>query len=157
MQIRHAAPGDAAPVAEIYNPYVTDTCITFETEPVTAAEMATRIRETADAGLPWLVAIDQGSLVGFAYASRWKGRCAYRYSVESTVYLSPSGMGKHIWHAMYHALVDRFSGLCIHTEIAGIALQNERSIALHERIRYEPVARIVQVEFKHDRWIDVGY
>src|SRR5690606_36636287 len=82
MQIRHAAPGDAAPVAEIYNPYVTDTCITFATEPVTAAEMATRIRETADAGLPWLVAIDQGSLVGDAYASRWKGRCAYRYSVE---------------------------------------------------------------------------
>lgn len=157
MQIRHAAPGDAVPVAEIYNPYVTDTCITFETEPVTAAEMATRIRETADAGLPWLVAIDQGSLVGYAYASRWKGRCAYRYSVESTVYLSPSGMGKRIGHALYQALVDRLRSQGIHTVIGGIALPNERSIALHERMGFQQVARFGQVGFKHDRWIDVGY
>lgn len=157
MQIRLAVPGDAVHVADIYNVYVADTCITFETEPVTATEMAARIRETADAGLPWLVAIDQDSLVGYAYASKWKGRCAYRYSVESTVYLSPSSMGQRIGRSLYQALLDQLRSQGIHTVIGGIALPNERSIALHERLGFRQVARFGQVGFKQDRWIDVGY
>src|SRR5690606_41390668 len=79
MQIRSATPEDAAAIAAIYNPYVAGTCITFETEPVATAEMAARISETLDGGLPWLVAEEAGTILGYAHASRWKGRCAYRY------------------------------------------------------------------------------
>ena len=78
MDIRNATPEDAAAIAAIYNPYVADSCITFETEPVTAGEMAARISETKAADLPWLLAIADDEVLGYAYASRWKGRCAYR-------------------------------------------------------------------------------
>ena len=86
--VRYAHREDGAALARIYNHYVQHTCITFETDPVTAEDMAGRIHETLDAGLPWLLAEgpDRAPL-GYAYASRWKGRCAYRHTVESTVYL----------------------------------------------------------------------
>src|SRR4249919_73327 len=90
MHIRPAEHADAAAVAAIYNHYVATTCITFETEPVSPDDMAGRIGEAREATLPWLVAVDGDAIVGYAYASKWKGRCAYRYSVESTVYLDPA-------------------------------------------------------------------
>lgn len=156
MPIRSATPEDAAAVAAIYNPYVAGTCITFETEPVAAAEMATRISETLDAGLPWLVAED-GAILGYAHASRWKGRCAYRYSVETTVYLDQAHTGRGLGRALYTGLLEKLRAAGLHTAIGGIALPNEASVALHERLGFENVARFREVGFKQDRWIDVGY
>ena len=157
MDIRDATPDDAPAIAAIYNPYVANTCITFETDAVSSEDMRTRIVEAGDAHLPWLVAIDDGALVGYAYASRWKGRCAYRHSAESTVYLDASSKGKGIGHALYTALLERLRQRGIHAVIGGIALPNEASIALHERLGFEKVAHFKQVGFKQDRWIDVGY
>ena len=87
--IRSAAPADAGAVARVYNHYIADTIITFEEEPVSAGEMAERIREVQSAELPWLVAVREEEILGFAYAGKWKGRCAYKFSVETTVYLDP--------------------------------------------------------------------
>ena len=157
MVIRNATMDDAAAIAAIYNPYVANTCITFETAPVSAQEMRTRIAEADDAQLPWLVATRAGAVVGYAYASRWKGRCAYRHSVESTVYLDPSSQGQGIGRALYAALLDRLRARDMHAVIGGIALPNDASIALHERLGFEKVAHFRQVGFKQDRWIDVGY
>ncbi|WP_447730116.1 arsinothricin resistance N-acetyltransferase ArsN1 family B [Pseudoxanthomonas suwonensis] len=157
MQIRSATPEDAAAIAAIYNPYVAGTCITFETEPVAAAEMATRISETLDGGLPWLVAEEAGTILGYAHASRWKGRCAYRYSVETTVYLDQARTGRGIGKALYSPLLDGLRKAGLHAAIGGIALPNEASVALHERLGFQNVARFREVGFKQDRWVDVGY
>ncbi len=157
MSIRMATVEDAAAIAAIYNPYVADTCITFETEPVQAAGMAARITEVLDAGLPWLLAADAAGAAGFAYASKWKGRCAYRFSVESTVYLHRDHTGRGIGRALYGRLLEEIRARRMHAVIGGIALPNAASIALHERLGFRKVAHFEQVGYKQDRWVDVGY
>ncbi len=157
MSIRMATVEDAAAIAAIYNPYVADTCITFETEPVQAAGMAARITEVLDAGLPWLLAEDAAGAAGFAYASKWKGRCAYRFSVESTVYLHRDHTGRGIGRALYGRLLEEIRARRMHAVIGGIALPNAASIALHERLGFRKVAHFEQVGYKQDRWVDVGY
>ena len=107
MDIRPAAPRDATAIAAIYNHYVAHTCITFETDAVTDADMAQRIDEVQRAELPWLVAVQDDDVLGYAYASKWKGRCAYRFSVESTVYLDPARTGQGIGKPLYAALIER--------------------------------------------------
>jgi len=157
LDIRPATASDAGAVAAIYNPYVADSVITFETEAVTTGEMATRIADVRSANLPWLVAVDGDRIIGYAYASKWKGRCAYRYAVESTVYLDAARHGRGIGKALYVALIDELRSRSMHTVIGGIALPNPASVALHERLGFQNVALFKQVGFKHDRWIDVGY
>lgn len=92
--IRHAALHDASAVADIYNHYIESTAITFEETPLQAAEIAARIQHVQAAGLPWLVALEGNALTGYAYATKWKERSAYRFTVETTVYVAPNGHGK---------------------------------------------------------------
>ena len=155
--IRSVRESDAADITAIYSPYVLGTCITFETEPVRVPEMAQRIAETLESSLPWLVAEVSGQVVGYAYASKWKGRCAYRYSVESTVYLAPAHTGKGLGLRLYAALIDAIRACSMHAVIGGIALPNASSVGLHERLGFKKVAHFEQVGFKQDRWVDVGY
>ena len=155
--IRPAAATDATDVARIYNHYVLTTSITFETEAVASSEMAQRIGEIAAASLPWFVAEADGRVIGYAYASRWKGRCAYRYSVEVTAYIDHESTGRGIGTALYTALLAALRGQSMHAAMGGIALPNEQSVALHERFGFKKVAHFAQVGFKFDQWIDVGY
>jgi len=157
VSIRTAAASDAAQIAAIYNHYIAATCITFETEPVTVEDMAQRIRETLDLSLPWLVAEEGGTIGGYAYASKWKGRCAYRYSVEATIYLDPEWTGKGLGVALYTALIDAIKAASIRSVIGGIALPNDASIRLHERLGFKKVGHFEKVGFKNDQWVDVGY
>lgn len=154
--LRNATTDDAAQICEIYNHYVLQTPITFEEQPVTPDDMVHRIRETMES-LPWLVWEEDGRLLGFCYASKWKGRCAYRYSAESTVYLHPASVAHGIGSQLYHALLTDLRGRQIHTVIGGIALPNEASVALHERFGFEKIAHFKEVGRKFDEWIDVGY
>jgi phosphinothricin acetyltransferase len=119
--------------------------------------MAARIREVTAAGLPWVVAELNGRVVGYAYASQWKGRCAYRFSVESSVYVDAKHTGQGIGSELYDALLGRLRGGKTHVVIGGIALPNEGSVALHERFGFRKVAHFNEVGFKFERWIDVGY
>jgi L-amino acid N-acyltransferase YncA len=155
--VRPAAPTDADTLARIYNYYVSSTIITFEEDPIDAAEVARRMDEVAAAKLPWFVAERDGDVVGFAYASKWKGRCAYRYSVETTVYLDPACTRQGLGSLLYGALVPALKDAGLHAAIGGIALPNEASIALHERFGFEQSAHFKEVGFKFGRWIDVGY
>lgn len=157
LAIRPGQDGDAAVLARIYNHYVAHTCVTFETEQVVAAEMARRAVDTASDGLPWLVACRAGEVAGYAYASKWKGRCAYRYTAEVTVYLDPAMTGQGIGRVLYDALVEDLRARGMRTAIGGIALPNDPSIRLHERLGFRKVAHFEQVGFKQGRWIDVGY
>ncbi|WP_334313366.1 GNAT family N-acetyltransferase [Psychrosphaera algicola] len=119
--------------------------------------MVARIDECKTNGLPWFVAIDENQIIGYCYASKWKGRCAYRYSVEATVYLSPTATSKGWGTQLYNQLLSQLTEQGIHAVVCGIALPNDASIALHEKFGMEKVAHFKQVGRKFDTWIDVGY
>lgn len=154
--IRSATIEDARILCEIYNHYVANTAITFEEEPVSMIEMQNRITETLSR-LPWVVSEEQGVVQGYAYASPWKGRCAYRFSVECTVYVDRHHVGKGIGRQLYEALIQRLRELSFRSVIGGIALPNAASVALHEKMGFEKVAHFKEVGWKMDRWVDVGY
>ena len=156
-RIRPALAEDAGRIAAIYNHYIAESCITFETEPVSEADMATRIRDTLAVPLPWLVAEDSGHVAGYAYASKWKGRCAYRFAVETTIYLDPDTTGDGLGTKLYAELVDAVRAASMTTAIGGIALPNDASIRLHERLGFRKVGHFERVGYKHDTWVDVGY
>lgn len=155
--IRPATPADAAAIVAIYNPYVAATTITFEEDPVAEADMAQRVADVAAAGLPWLVAELEGKLVGYAYATRWRVRPAYRHSVESTVYVDGARTGQGVGRALYAALLDALRGRGLHLVIGGIALPNAASVGVHEALGFRKVAHFAEVGKKFGRWIDVGY
>ena len=154
--IRPATTADAAAICAIYNHYVLETTITFEEAPVPPAEMEARIRETLQS-LPWLIWEDDASIHGFAYASKWKGRCAYRHTAEVTIYLDPKSTGRGLGLQLYQSLLTDLRQRSLHAVIGGIALPNAASIALHERLGFRKVAHFEQVGWKFNRWIDVGY
>jgi L-amino acid N-acyltransferase YncA len=154
--IRACKAEDAAAIAEIYNHYVRETVITFEETPVAADEMARRIADVS-ARFPWLVWDGGGAVVGWAYASAWKSRSAYRFSVESTVYVAASSQGRGIGAELYRALLAELKASGFHSVVGGIALPNPASIALHEKLGFKKIAQFVEVGRKFDRWIDVAY
>ena len=155
--IRAASPEDAEAIARIYGHYVRESVVTFETEPPAASEIAGRMVEVAESGLPWLTAKVDGVLVGYAYATRWRTRAAYRFAVEITVYLDPDHIGRGLGTALYQRLFEELRKAGIHTAIGGIALPNPGSIALHEKMGLKKVAHFAEVGQKFGRWVDVGY
>ncbi len=155
--IRSATPADAEAIARIYNHYVTDTIVTFEEEVVPSSEIARRIAEVQSASLPWLVAELHARAVGYAYAGTWKGRSAYRFTVEATVYLDPAHTGRGLGSRLFGELLPILRERGVHSVIGGVALPNAASVALLEKFGLKKVAHFEEVGFKFGRWIDVGY
>jgi phosphinothricin acetyltransferase len=154
--LRDASAADADAITAIYNHYVATTTISMENDPVSSGDMASRIAGIRDAGLPWLVLVEDGRLCGYAYASQWRARPGYRHAVESSVYIDPALRGRGHGLALYRALLARLDGR-FHTVIGGIALPNAASIALHERLGFRQVACFHEVGHKFGGWVDVGY
>ena len=154
--IRTCLPTDAAAVCEIYNHYVRDTVVTFEETPPAVAEMAQRIAEIG-AQFPWLVLEDAGVVIGYAYASTWKTRSAYRFAVESTIYLAPQSTGRGRGFGLYAALLADLRRRNFHSVIGGIALPNPASVSLHEKLGFKKIGSFTEVGWKFERWVDVGY
>lgn len=155
--IRSVEPSDASQLADIYNFYVKNSLITFEENSVLAEDMAQRITNINSANLPWLVAQDKDLILGYAYASKWKDRSTYGRSVEVTVYLTSTVTGQGWGNKLYQALFEQLQTRSIHAVMAGIALPNEASIALHEKFGMQKVAHFSEVGRKFDQWVDVGY
>jgi len=155
--LRPATPADAAAIAAIYNHYVTHTVVTFEEEEISAKEMAQRITEVQGAGRPWFVWEEKGQVLGYSYASGWKSRCSYRFSLETTVYLDKDATGRGLGTKLYSALIDALRSSQTHALIGGIALPNAGSVALHEKLGFVKIGQFKQVGWKFDQWIDVGY
>ncbi|PNS08681.1 arsinothricin resistance N-acetyltransferase ArsN1 family B [Solilutibacter silvestris] len=155
--IRDAVDGDATIIAAIYNAHVRDTIVTFELEDVAAEEMARRIAQVQSLGLPWLVAQEDGVVIGYAYAGRWKARAAYARTVESSIYLADAACGRGLGKRLYAVLIERLRALGIHAVIGGVSLPNAVSVALHEGLGFTPVGAFREVGWKFGRWIDVGY
>jgi L-amino acid N-acyltransferase YncA len=154
--IRSVNVEDAKSICEIYNHYVLNTTVTFEESAIAIEEMQNRIKDVTS-HLPWYVAEEQGRLVGYAYATKWKARSAYRFSVESTVYVHHELVGKGIGKQLYQALISELRTRSLHCVLGGIALPNEASIALHEKMGFVKTAQIKEVGRKFDQWLDVGY
>ncbi|MDZ7632135.1 MAG: arsinothricin resistance N-acetyltransferase ArsN1 family B [Gemmatimonadaceae bacterium] len=156
-EIRHVLDTDTAALAAIYNHFVTDTIVTFEETPITGDEMLRRVQVVRAAMLPWLVAMVDGRVAGYAYASKWKERIGYRHSVESTVYLAPTIAGRGVGSALYDRLFATLAERGVHAVMGGIALPNDASVALHEKFGMRKVAHFTAVGYKFGAWIDVGY
>jgi L-amino acid N-acyltransferase YncA len=155
--LRTATPADAAAIAAIYNHYVLHTIVTFEEEPVTAAEIAARIREVQDAGIPWFVWEENCRVLGYTYASKWKSRCSFRYSLETTVYLDQHATGRGLGRKLYTPLIEALRTQKYHALIGGISIPNPASIALHEKLGFQKIGHFKEVGWKFNQWIDVGY
>jgi len=156
--IRVAQQQDAKAICDIYNHYITNTVITFEEEAVSSEEMLNRIGKVQSAGLPWFIAEDgSGNVIGYAYASKWRERFSYRFSVEVTVYLSIEHGGKGLGTLLYEELFKQLKAINIHSVIGGITLPNEASVAIHEKFAMKKVAHFSEVGLKFGQWLDVGY
>jgi L-amino acid N-acyltransferase YncA len=156
MPIRLAALADAAAIAAIYNHYVQTTTITFEEQAVHIDEMARRI-ENVGATLPWYVFERDGAVIAYAYATPWRVRSAYRFSVESSVYVSPGVPRQGIGSQLYKVLIEDLRARGMQVVLGGIAQPNTASVRLHESLGFEKVAHFKRVGRKFGQWVDVGY
>jgi phosphinothricin acetyltransferase len=154
--IRQVKDSDAEAMCCIYNKYITGTRITFEETPLRAGEMVSRIKNITQ-NYPWLVYEDNGKIIGYTYASRWKDRSAYRYSVETGIYIDSDYLGKGIGSLLKAELLKALKEKSIHSVICGIALPNQASIALCEKYGFKKIAHFKEVGYKLDEWVDVGY
>lgn len=154
--IRTATPQDAKQVCNIYNHYVDSTIITFEEEHVTPAEMEKRMLEIMPL-YPYLVYEANNEIMGYAYANAWKERSAYRFTVETTVYLKHNAVGKGLGTLLYKELLGMFDPQEVHAVIGVISLPNNKSVQLHEKLGFKKVAHFTEVGYKFEQWIDVGY
>ena len=156
MEIRHATVEDAQGIADIYNYYIQNTHHTFETEPIDAAEMKERIEEFSKT-FPFLVADEDDMIHGYAFATHFRTKHAYDYSVEVLIYVRNESKQRKIGTQLYNKLFDLLADTNIHAIVASIALPNDPSIRFHERLGFEKVAHFREVGYKLGRWIDVGY
>jgi phosphinothricin acetyltransferase len=154
--IRSARAADAAAIASIYNWYVEHTTVTFEEEPVTAAAMAERIAGVL-AAHDWLVLERGGELLGYAYAGRYHARAAYRHATESTIYLRHGLEGQGLGTKLYTELVARTLGRGYRHLVGVVALPNEASVRLHEKLGFVKVGHFARIGRKFERWVDVGH
>jgi phosphinothricin acetyltransferase len=160
IAIRAATPDDAATIAAIYAPYVLAGTVSFESEAPDAGQMRQRIA-ASDGLYPWLVAApgagDDAAVGGYAYASRFRDRPAYRYVVETSVYLSGSVQGQGVGRLLYEALVDTLRAQGFTQAIGVIALPNDKSITLHEAVGFRRAGLYREIGYKQGQWIDVGF
>jgi phosphinothricin acetyltransferase len=156
LGIRSATAADAPACAEIYALYVTDTCISFETEPPSAAEFSERIAD-AQGSHEWLVAERDDGIVGYAYAHRLHTRAAYRWSCETSIYLAMDRRGEGIGRALYEDLLARLTERGYRRAFACIALPNQASIGLHRALGFEDAGSFHRVGWKHGAWHDVAW
>jgi L-amino acid N-acyltransferase YncA len=153
-RIRLATAEDGAAVAAIYAPFVRDTAISFEWEPPSVEEMRLRIARTLQ-HYPWLVLTEDEAVIGYAYATAYRSRAAYQWSAEVSVYVEPGAHGRGIATRLYGALFEML-GLQGYRVLYGvIALPNEASVRLHEKVGFERIGVFPAAGFKHGAWHDV--
>lgn len=157
MRIRLAKFDDLTAILAISNRAAINTAANFALEQESLESWQEEWRETHEL-YPYLVAMDDhNTIVGFAKATPWKGRCAYIYSAEVTVYVHPDHHGHGIGKALYGRLMPTLKAQGYHTLLAGITQPNEASVRLHESFGFHRVALFEQVGWKFDQWHDVGY
>ncbi|GAB1539019.1 GNAT family N-acetyltransferase [Scytonema sp. NUACC21] len=140
----------------IYAPIVRETTISFELEPPSEAEFQKRIASYQQQ-MPWLVCEVNSEVVAYTYASPYRTRMAYQWSVESSVYVSVNHRRKGIAKALYTKLFQLLQLQGFYNVVAAIALPNQPSVAVHEAVGFSPVGVFHRIGYKFGKWHDVGY
>jgi phosphinothricin acetyltransferase len=155
--VRPATADDAAAIAGIYGHYVRETAVSFETEPPCVEEMRGRIEAGGDR-FAWLAGVDEedGTLLGYAYAAPFRTRAAYRFAVETTVYLRNGLAGRGLGGRLYRPLIASLEVQGYTQAIAAITLPKEPSARPHERLGFLRTGTYAKVGWKLGRWLDVG-
>jgi L-amino acid N-acyltransferase YncA len=154
--VRIATAADAEAVAAIYAPNVLETAISFDETPPSADEMAQRITSILQT-YPYLVYDDGGTVLGFAYGSMHRAKPAYRWSVETTVYVARQAQARGIGRALYSELIDLLTKQGFHSAFAGIVPPNDNSVRLHEASGFVHIGTFLEIGFKHGRYHDLGW
>jgi len=158
MIIRPALPSDAEAIAAIYADAVLHGLGTFEEVPPIPEEMNRRMAGVAGYSLPWLVADEGGRVLGYAYASPFRPRSAYRYTAEDTVYVAPDAKGRGVGRALLQAVIAACEARGLRRLVAAIGDSgNAASIRLHERCGFQRAGLLPGVGYKHDRWVGVVF
>jgi phosphinothricin acetyltransferase len=153
VSIRLATEADAAAIAAIYRPYVENSRISFEEDAPDAAEIANRMASPVH---PWLVVEEKGDILGYASTSPMRNRRAYRWSAETGIYLGTAAQGRGLGRLLLSAHLELLERQGFVTVIAGIALPNDASVAIHEKLGFALSGIERGVGFKLGEWVDVG-
>jgi phosphinothricin acetyltransferase len=153
--LRPAAASDVGAIAAIYRPAVVSGTASFELEPPSEEEMLRRYRAITDAGYPYVVAELDGRIVGYAYASAYRARPGYRYTVENSVYVAPDAQGRGVGRALLLEVIAACTAKGYRLMVAVIGdSANFASIALHRRAGFKFCGTIHAVGYKLGRWLD---
>lgn len=155
LVIRPYAPADIPAVTRIYGHYVRDTVITFETEEPDEAEMASRFSAIVGKGHPLLIAEQAGNVVGYAYASTYRPRAAYRFTCEDSIYLAPDAVGQGLGGLLLGRLIADSATAGLKQMLAVITAERANSIRLHEKHGFRFIGRYEALGYKFDRWLDI--
>ena len=156
MEIRLATPADATAIRAIYAPVVASTPISFELEPPTVEEMAARMTAVLPA-YPWLALNDGSAVVGYAYGRQFQARAAYRWSVETSVYIDADRRGAGLGRALYRSLLKVLVCQGYRQALAGVALPNPASVRLHQACGFRLTGVQERLGWKLGAWHDVGW
>jgi phosphinothricin acetyltransferase len=158
LEIRQLRLEDLPFVTEIYADAVLHGTASYELTPPDLNEMSSRYNGLRERGYPYLCAVDaSGQLVGYAYASAFRTRPAYRWLVEDSVYIHPSARGRGVGKALLGALLEQSEALGFRQMVAVIGGASEASMAVHRSCGFEMAGRLVGTGFKHGRWLDTVF
>ncbi|MDL2273489.1 N-acetyltransferase family protein [Oscillospiraceae bacterium OttesenSCG-928-G22] len=155
-RIRLVTREDCPRVLDVYAPYITDSTTSFEYEVPTLSAFTDRVMEIRSF-YPYLVFEENGVVEGFAYASQFRVRAAYRYDVEASIYLSTASSGRRVGTALYTALFRLLSAMNIINVYIGITLPNEASTRLHASFGFSPIGTYRKTGYKMGQWLDVAW
>lgn len=158
MQIRPARPDDCPAIAEIYAHHVLHGTASYETEPPDTAEIARRMDRVLGSGWPWLVAeAADGTMLGYAYATQFRDRAAYRFVCEDSIYIRDAARGQGVGKALLAALVEACTAAGFRQMVAVIGGAEPASEALHARLGFTLAGRLSGIGRKQGRWLDTLY
>ena len=155
--IRGVEVRDAADIAAIYNYYITETIITFETEEIDTAEMENRIKKILEAGYPFIVHEENNKITGYAYVGKFRERSAYSESLETSIYLDINEKGRGIGRKLYKRLIELSQEAGVHVLIGVVSYPNLASQRLHESVGLEKAGVIKEAGKKFGKYIDVEF
>jgi phosphinothricin acetyltransferase len=153
--IRKVADSDIPDITNICNYYILNSTAVFDEVPVREEDMLRSMNEIVSAGYPYLVWEENGAVLGYCYAHKWKSKAAYRFTLETTVYLAPDATGKGIGTKLIHRLADECRAIGTHSLIACITDENEGSLRLHRRLGFKDVSKFGEVGLKFGRWLGI--
>ncbi|MBD1559449.1 N-acetyltransferase [Vibrio sp. S9_S30] len=157
MDIRYVNSQDIEAITNIYNDFIVNSTATFEEKPISTEEMNQRVGKIQSHSLPWIVIVENEAVLGYAYAGMWHARSAYRYTVESSVYVAPNALGQGIGKALYSHLISILAKRGIRNIMGVVSLPNDASIALHQSLGFQKVGEFKSVGLKFGKLIDVSY